>query len=84
MTTPRDFAAVLDAVIGEVPPEETALRAALTQILDESRYRAPEVLWPLSGRAVAQVLEMTFHSVAVEELVAGWRRKVLAAWSGSP
>lgn len=46
MNTPRDIVDVINAILVNVPKEETEFIARLTKIANDSYYRPPEDKWP--------------------------------------
>lgn len=82
MTQPRDFTAVLAAVLAEVPDEAPLLRTVLETVQRQAARHAPEIRWQRDGAHVQDILSAETALLSEEER-AGWRGRMIAAWTGA-
>ncbi len=82
MTTPRDFATVLTAVIAAIPEDEPNFRGALASVQAKATRHAPELHWQMLGPDVQYILGIHTAGMTAEERE-GWRGRVLAVWAGA-
>ena len=77
MTSERDPAEVIAAVLGHIPAEMTALRARLVKIAEDSAYLPPEYKYP----AWKRLMEALQSSCSVPPAL-DWERTVSAIVEG--